>query len=150
MRETPLICCLKTRYAAAGISACVVVLLLAGCVDKNSRPGNADLSASQTNVALSKWLNEQGMSTTISLDKAIGLFERAIEADAFNASAHNNLGAALLSKGSFYNAAKQFEEAIRLIPSHPQPRTNLGLLYEEVGQLRNAQEQYEQALVVSP
>jgi tetratricopeptide (TPR) repeat protein len=82
--------------------------------------------------------------------KAIDLFRQAIEADRFNASAHNNLAAALMTKGDYYNAAKEFEEAIRLLPSNPDPRVNLGLLYENVGQLRNAQHQYEQALVVSP
>lgn len=123
----------------------VVVLLLAGCRDTKARQKSSD----SRELARSRALNEQGMKTE-KLPEAIELFQRSVQADPFNGSAHNNLGVALMHQGDYYAAAQAFEQAIRLLPANPDPRLNLGLLHESIGQLDSAERQYEKAIVVAP
>lgn len=133
---------------AAGVwVAAWACVLLAGCGGSRT----VDPAVERTrNIALSRQLNARGMAPDATPEASIELFSAAVKADPFNGAAHNNLGAALLARKDYYQAARHFEQAIRLLPAHPDPRVNLGLLYESAGQLRNAQEQYEEALVVSP
>jgi len=139
----------KVRAFGALVAKAAIIL---GCASGlTSCATSADSATSgSAGAASSRQLNEMGMKSGNSPERAAELFAKAVAADPFNAAAHNNLGAALMDQGDLYGAAQQFQEAIRLLPGNPEPRVNLGLLYEQVDEFKNAQEQYEQALTVAP
>ncbi|MEM1449644.1 MAG: tetratricopeptide repeat protein [Planctomycetota bacterium] len=78
------------------------------------------------------------------------LLRDALDADLFNAKAHNNLGVLLLQRGELYLAATEFEWARKLLPGHPEPRVNLALTLERAGQHESARQSYLSALEVYP
>jgi len=59
-------------------------------------------------------------------DDAIVEYRRAIELDASNALAHNNLGLAFDDKGQFDDAIVEYRRAIELDPTFADARANLG------------------------
>ncbi len=68
--------------------------------------------------------------------------------DAF--SAHNNLGALLLARGSTPEAREHFEEAARIAPEAPEAYDNLGIVLHRDGRYDDAIASYLRALAIDP
>jgi len=77
-------------------------------------------------------------------------FERAIEVDQSNGSAHNNLGLLLYQQRKLSLAAAEFELAGTLMPEDPIPKNNLGMTLEAAGRGEESLDYYSQAYELSP
>ncbi len=64
------------------------------------------------------------------LDKAISLFEEAIELDPDHAGSYNNLGYAYYKKGDYKQAEKYFKKTLEVDPKHEKAGINLDYLYK--------------------
>ncbi len=78
------------------------------------------------------------------------LWEHALRVTEGSATAHNNLGGALLNEGDMVNARRHFEEALRLDSDHVPAYLNLGLLFQKQGDWTAASRAYQQALRRNP
>ncbi len=63
---------------------------------------------------------------------------------------HNQLGLALIRKGSADPAREEFEESLRLNPDAPEPHFNLGELYGVTGRREEALAEFRQAVRLRP
>ncbi len=137
-----------------GLTFLIVLFLVGGCADR--RRSQHYVTSSPTvhprNTYEAQRLNEAGLRAIEEDDyeEAERLFRKALEADLFYSSAHNNLGLVLVHQGLAYEAAWEFQYAAKLTPSAVQPRNNLGLVMEKVGQLDVAIAHYRQALQLEP
>jgi Flp pilus assembly protein TadD len=88
------------------------------------------------------------------LDQAGAYFSRAIgvhtEADDFNASLHNNLGAVYGEESRFSDAIAQFEIAVQITPNEPEYLTNLGVALAASGRIKEARTELNAALTAAP
>jgi Flp pilus assembly protein TadD len=88
------------------------------------------------------------------LDQAAAYFSRAIgvhaEADDFNASLHNNLGAVYGEESRFSDAIAQFEVAVQITPNEPEYLTNLGVALAASGRIKEARTELNAALTAAP
>jgi len=78
-------------------------------------------------------LNERGIDAEVSgdLDRAISLFNSAVELDPDYAESYNNLGYAYYKKGDLGRATEYFEKVLEIDPDHEFARTNLEILRAE-------------------
>ena len=88
------------------------------------------------------------------LDEGAAYFSRALgvhtEADDFNASLHNNLGAIYGQQRRFSDAIAEFTIAVQFTPNDPEYLTNLGTAFAAVGRKSDAQRAFRAALAVAP
>ena len=88
------------------------------------------------------------------LDQATAYFSRAIvahsEADDFNASLHNNLGAIYGQQGRYSDAIAEFGIAVRITPNDPEYLTNLGTAFAAIGRTGDARRLLQAALAAAP
>ncbi len=88
------------------------------------------------------------------LDEATAYFSRALgvhsEADDFNASLHNNLGAIYGQQGRFSEAIAEFKIAVQITPDDPEYLTNLGAAFAVVGRIGDARRALQAALAAAP
>jgi Flp pilus assembly protein TadD len=63
---------------------------------------------------------------------------------------HMNLGVALMARGAYSDAAREFEETVRLSPSYPLAYVNLAIVRDGMGQREDAQRHFETALQLAP
>jgi tetratricopeptide (TPR) repeat protein len=80
-------------------------------------------------------------------------FERAIEANPWNCTAHNELGVLSRQNGDFENAERHYLMCIERVPSFKDAYLNLGILYElYLGKLTQALDSYRtyQSLLSEP
>ena len=88
------------------------------------------------------------------LDEATAYFSRALgvhsEADDFNASLHNNLGAIYGQQGRFSDAIAEFKIAVQITPDDPEYLTNLGAAFAVVGRIGDARRALQAALAAAP
>lgn len=80
------------------------------------------------------------------LDRAIGLYNKAIEADAAFGPAYVNLGNVHLLRGEDDLAAEVFARAIEKSPNDPNPYSNLGLIFLRRGLNEKATQMFREAL----
>ena len=79
-----------------------------------------------------------------------GLWRDTVAKQADNSRAHNNLGAALASKGQLTRRSANIEEAIRLKPDYAMAHNNLGAALGKKGQTDEAISQYQEAIRLKP
>ena len=84
------------------------------------------------------------------MDEAIACYKKAIELDPKPASAHNNLGAALATKGRPDEAIACYKKAIELDPKYAAAHSNLGDQLRGKGQLDEAIASYRKAIELDP
>jgi Flp pilus assembly protein TadD len=88
------------------------------------------------------------------LEEGAAYFSRALgihtEADDFNASLHNNLGAIYGQQGRLADAIAEFMVAVRITPNDPEYLTNLGTGYAAVGRTGDARKALQAALAAAP
>ena len=78
------------------------------------------------------------------------LFRRALAVTQRNAVAHNNLGAAMISRGGYVEAIPQLEAALRIRPDHAEANYNLGIARMLAGDSAAAIAHFETAIRVRP
>lgn len=108
--------------------ACLVVLLLTGCVTETVTssgpvlPGQADSKeASRINTQLGIDYMRQGMN-----DLALEKLQRAIEQDSGNADAHSALALLYTRTGDNESAERYYRKALLLAPDDPGIRNSFG------------------------
>jgi len=84
------------------------------------------------------------------LDEAIDQYREALRLKPDYAVAHNNLGNALVSRGSSGDALQHFREAVRLDPSNAEAHYNVGSLLRARGELASAGDEFRAALALKP
>jgi len=84
------------------------------------------------------------------IDEAIALNRRAVAAWAELPAAWNNMGALLLGKENYLEAAEAFKIAANLSPGDPIPLENVALVYHRAGFDDDALDYYLQALERNP
>jgi superkiller protein 3 len=77
-------------------------------------------------------------------------FREALRLKPDDATAHNNLGNALLQTGHLQEAIKHYQEALRLQPNLPEAHCNLGITLTRIGRLMEAIAQFRTALQLQP
>ncbi|PYI89791.1 MAG: hypothetical protein DME26_00260, partial [Verrucomicrobia bacterium] len=80
----------------------------------------------------------------------VARWERLLQEDPQNASAHTDLGLALLSQGNDLEALAHLRLAAQLQPDSDQPHYYLGLLFRQQKQFAEAQNEFELALRLNP
>jgi type IV pilus biogenesis/stability protein PilW len=83
-------------------------------------------------------------------DRAIALFEKALEIDPENWGAHNFYGVTLFRMGRYDEAMKHFQAAIRVSPLNAQSLTNAGALEFSRGNIDAARKYFEEAIDATP
>ena len=88
------------------------------------------------------------------LPEAAEYFLRALaehtEADDFNASLHNNLGAVYGQQSRYSEAIEHFELAVQISPQDPEYLTNLATAFAAVGRIEDARRELQSALAAAP
>ena len=79
-------------------------------------------------------------------DKAVSVFQRALDKDPELASAHNNLGILFKKKGQVEQALSHYRKAVDLVPASAEIYNNLGILLREMGRFQEAEKVYLVAL----
>lgn len=79
-------------------------------------------------------------------EHALGRYQRAVELDALNASAHYGLGLVYTKLGRFDEATKSIKEAAELDPAHVDAQVSLGVLAYRAGDFDQARKRWETAL----
>ena len=74
----------------------------------------------------------RGLELRRDVDRSIFCYQKAIELDPKNASAHNALGQALMAKGQVDQAIAEYRKAIELDPKHAWAHGNLGIALSAV------------------
>ena len=87
-------------------------------------------------------------------EQAVDYFQQALRVhpapDSFNASLHNNLGAAYCEMGHCSEGIVHFQRAIELTPNDPEYHTNLGNALGLMGRFAEARAEVERALMLAP
>jgi tetratricopeptide (TPR) repeat protein len=78
------------------------------------------------------------------------LFRHALAVTENNYIAHDNLGVALVGKGQFDEAIRQYQETLRLSPDWADAHYDLGIAFYNKGQVDAAIGQYQAALRLKP
>ena len=101
-------------------------------------------------AGLAQDLLEQGIAAEDAgeNERALGYFQRAIEADPTSAAAHMNLGIALQTKGEFAAAIESCSRAVALEPGSAPAHYNLGLAHLAGAKLSEAESAFRAALVL--
>jgi Flp pilus assembly protein TadD len=81
---------------------------------------------------------------------AISEFRKLVEMDPEDATARNNLGAALSESGDFAGAAEQFTKVLSMDPENYKAYSNLGVALGRVGKFPEAEAQFQKALSINP
>ncbi|MGZ9809426.1 tetratricopeptide repeat protein [Pseudoroseicyclus sp. H15] len=98
-------------------------------------------------------LNRLGYSLVLrgeALDEALGMVQRAVEAEPQNAAIIDSLGWALFSLGRLDEAVPQLERAAELSAANPEINEHLGDAYWRVGRREEARVQWQRALSFGP
>ena len=77
---------------------------------------------------------------------SIALYQRALAVTQDNATAHNDLGLALLERGDLDGTILHCKEALRLDPNHPEAPNHLATALSRKGQLAEAIAVYREAI----
>ena len=97
------------------------------------------------------YLQNSGLSDTARFSQADQLYQRILEIDPGNATAHFNQGFIDLEYRQNYRAASQhFSNAIELYPDYSQAFYNRGLCHESLDERNLALADYEKALEIDP
>lgn len=83
-------------------------------------------------------------------DEAIAHYRKAADSPKLAATAHNNMGVALRSKGEHALAASHFAEACRRAPNSPAFRTNLANAIRACGDAISAIAHYRASIALTP
>jgi len=137
------------RWAGAILAAMFSPL---GCTSLRDSGSDEIISAGgegslQSRIHLNKGVHlvEKGK-----LPHAATSFQRAIDIDPSNGSAHNNLGLVLYEQRHLAKAAAEFEAAAQLMPQNATPLYNLGMTLEAAGKGFEAVDYYHQAYQLDP
>ena len=84
------------------------------------------------------------------IEKAIGLFEKALTIDPANWGAHNFYGVTLFRLGRYEEAMRHFQAAIKVNPLNAQSLTNAGALELSRGNVDAARKYFEEAIDSTP
>jgi len=82
--------------------------------------------------------------------KAISIFEKAIQIQPNNANFYNNLGNALKELEEYPKAISSYEKAIQIQPNFAKAYYSLGLLQQQLGETQRAKSSYEMATKYEP
>jgi tetratricopeptide (TPR) repeat protein len=82
--------------------------------------------------------------------EAIGHFDRALQINSNQASAHSSLGVALLEIGQAHRALIHFQKAIEIHPRSADAHYNLGNGFLQIGRASEALAHYQKALEITP
>ena len=77
-------------------------------------------------------------------------YQEVVQTAPRTASAHNNLGVALLDQGLFDEAIRQLSESVRLDPKNSMAHYNLGIALTKQGRLDDAVDHFAEALRLDP
>lgn len=100
---------------------------------------------SETLAAMGYYYREKGNS-----ERAIALFEKALEIDPEDWSAHNFYGVTLFRLGNYDEAMRHFQAAIKVSPLNAQSLTNAGTLEFSRGHADAAKKYFEEAIDSTP
>ena len=84
------------------------------------------------------------------LEKAISVFETALQIAPDYAEAHNNLGVAYEQQGRLDEAVREYQAALRINPGDAMAHYNLGVAYGQRGRPDEAIREYQAALRINP
>src|SRR5262249_54067642 len=84
------------------------------------------------------------------LDEAAQLYQAALDLDAENASAHNNLGFVLGQQQQYPAALAHLRTALRLSPHHSMAHSNLGQVLVATGQVSEGVAHLDHAVTCDP
>lgn len=113
-------CCKTMFFATMGILLIACTLFLSSCKGKPAE-GDKDIAGEV------KLLNKMGevQGRTGNLDKAVELFNQAVEIDPNYTESYNNLGFAYYRKGEYRRAEEFFKKALEIDPNFEKARSNL-------------------------
>ena len=97
-------------------------------------------------VSAQEWFDHAVALEPVDAERAIGAYQRAIDADASRVDARINLGRLLHECERFVKAERAYREAIELLGNDPVLLFNLGVLLEDMNRKREAVDAYEAAL----
>jgi tetratricopeptide (TPR) repeat protein len=110
----------------------------------------AAVSQRPGDVALLITLGQTYMINQKMADQGRWWFQAAVAAAPTNATAHNNLGSALLDNGQVEEAIACYHKAIALDPKHAPAHYNLGMALAGKGQVDEAIPFYQKAIELDP
>lgn len=83
-------------------------------------------------------------------ENALSLFERAIQINPNNSTAHTNKGSILLQLGNFSEAIDSFDTSLKLDPNNPITLNNKGTTLMQLDEIDLALSLFDQALAIDP
>lgn len=84
------------------------------------------------------------------VSRNIASYEKWLQENPNDAQLHNNLGAALRSRGKLEAAIGHFQQALRIKPEFAEAHSNLGVVFASQGKLEEAINHFLQALKLKP
>lgn len=84
------------------------------------------------------------------VDKAMDLFQKALEINPTEAATYYDLGLAFAKKGQVDDAIAQYQKALKITPDLANAHADLGLALVQKGQLDDAIAEYRKALEINP
>ncbi|MFN2160363.1 MAG: tetratricopeptide repeat protein [Anaerolineales bacterium] len=119
---------------------------------------NPDITSELLNAGLWIWPNSAELHDALGqyylnrdmLSPAEAQFKQALNGDSELALVRNNLGVALISRGSFPEAVQHLRKAAELDPGNARVFFNLGDVYLKSGELEQAAEAFQRAVDLDP
>ncbi len=90
------------------------------------------------------------MDAQRNLDRMIGEFQKKVQQNPQDPSAHYALARAYLSKGQFLDGENELKRVLELQPQNARARTDLGAVYLTQGQPKEAQEEFAKLVAQEP
>ncbi|MBC8041948.1 MAG: zinc ribbon domain-containing protein [Rhizobacter sp.] len=83
-------------------------------------------------------------------EKAVTMYEKALELDSKNTDARVDLSICLLNAGQMRRSVEQMKQAVTENPTHQKANLNMGILNAQIGRTDDAKKFWEAALALDP